>query len=349
MDRLLPLVLCAALACASGRGAAPRPAEAAGDPLVLHAPELARVRCLLVAPFENGSDAPLAADAATDALVGAVGDTGARAMPLGDLRALFKDTALELPAGMGPSLALELADLVGADAALHGSVEGRAQEASPELVVTLRLTLAGDRRLVYAHSIVVNPVSGERADSAVRRGVLAATQPVLARLGSAGAKRCFDPARAKALRNVALVVSGEKPRAAPAPAARAPRGARTPRQADWARRLAAGERIVVEDLAFSGRSAELQRDGGLADLAGALAETPGAVRLEGFVDATSDRADDQRLSAAMAQAAATRLGQLGVPRQRLTSTGRGGESPLVPNFTARGRAANRRVEVSVAK
>jgi outer membrane protein OmpA-like peptidoglycan-associated protein len=349
MRRLLPVVLCAALACATGRGAAPAAGEAPpGDPLVLHAPELARVRCLLVAPFENGSDAPLAADAATDALAGAVGETGARAMPLADLRALFKDTALELPAGIGPSLALELAELVGADAALHGSVEGRTREGSPEVVVTLRLTLAGDRRVVYAHGIVVNPVSGERTDSAVRRGVLAAAQPVLARLGTAGAKRCFDPARAKALRNVALVVSAEKPKGGAARAS-AGRSARTARQADWARRLAAGERIVVEDLAFAGRTADLQRDAGLADLAGALAETPGAVRLEGFVDATSDRADDQRLSAAIAQAAGVRLTQLGVPRQRLTWTGRGGESPLLPNFTARGRAANRRVEVSVAK
>jgi outer membrane protein OmpA-like peptidoglycan-associated protein len=120
----------------------------------------------------------------------------------------------------------------------------------------------------------------------------------------------------------------------------------TPRQAEWARRLAAGERVVVDDVAFSGRTADLLRDGGLADLAIALAASPGvAVRLEAFVDTTSDRPADDRLSGAMAHAAAERLLQLGVERTRLTWAGRGGESPLLPNFTARGRATNRRVEV----
>jgi outer membrane protein OmpA-like peptidoglycan-associated protein len=46
----------------------------------------------------------------------------------------------------------------------------------------------------------------------------------------------------------------------------------------------------------------------------------------------------------MAQAAARELADLGVPRDRVTAAGRGGESPRLPNFTARGRAANRRVE-----
>ena len=65
------LALCAALACAGERP--PPPAKPpASEPAVLRAPELARVRCLLVAPFENGSDAPRAGEAATAALVGAV-------------------------------------------------------------------------------------------------------------------------------------------------------------------------------------------------------------------------------------------------------------------------------------
>lgn len=352
MKRSLPVLLATALACATTRGG--EPALSPGEPALLHAPELARVRCLVVAPFENGSDAPGAAESATAALVAAVEQTRARVMPVDELRALFRDTALELPAGLGPSLALELADLLGADGALYGSVEGRSRADSPELAVTMRLTLAGERRLVYAQTIIVTPASDERTDSAVRRGVLAAAQPVLARLGAAGAKRCFEPARVRALRDVALVVSGD-PRArvapaAPARAAAGPARVRTARQAEWARRLAAGERVVVDDLAFAGRTAELQRDGALADLAAALAESPAlSVRLEGFVDATADRADDQRLSAAMAQAAGQRLVDLGVPRQRLTWTGRGGDGPLLPNFTARGRAANRRVEVSVVR
>jgi outer membrane protein OmpA-like peptidoglycan-associated protein len=87
----------------------------------------------------------------------------------------------------------------------------------------------------------------------------------------------------------------------------------------------------------------------LADLAAALLARPGLrVRVEGFVDATSDRSGDQRLSAAMAHAAGMRLLELGVPRRQLTWAGRGGESPVLPSFTARGRAANRRVEAVAA-
>jgi flagellar motor protein MotB len=48
----------------------------------------------------------------------------------------------------------------------------------------------------------------------------------------------------------------------------------------------------------------------------------------------------------MAQAAARRLVELGVESGRLSVAGRGSDSPLVPNFTARGRAANRRIEAS---
>jgi len=99
-------------------------------------------------------------------------------------------------------------------------------------------------------------------------------------------------------------------------------------------------------VAFAGRSAELQRDGGLADLAAALQAQPSLnVRIEGFVDTTSDRAADQKLSSAMAQAAAKRLAERGILKQRITFAGRGGASPILPNFTARGRSANRRLEV----
>jgi outer membrane protein OmpA-like peptidoglycan-associated protein len=126
-------------------------------------------------------------------------------------------------------------------------------------------------------------------------------------------------------------------RAAPAP--------RTPRQADWAKRLGAAERFVVEDVAFEPRTPELLREAGLADLAAALLAEPSAsVRLEGFVDATGDRAADQKLSLAMARAVADGVVRLGIPRRRVTFDGRGGESPRLPNFTVRGRAANRRVE-----
>jgi outer membrane protein OmpA-like peptidoglycan-associated protein len=254
---------------------------------------------------------------------------------------------------------------------LYGSVEGRSQEISPELLVTVRLSLASDHRLLLAKSVLVTPVTGERADSSVRRAVLAAAGPAFANLGDAGRKRCFDPERTKALRKLALAEAAEA-RAAHAPApptlplpppppGTAPAGAspvpvqpaasptrttpRTPRQAEWAKRLEAGGRIVLEDVTFQARTSDLVRDAGLADLAVALAAQPGlSVRLEGFVDATSDRSADHKLSFAMARAAADRLAQLGIARQRLAFSGRGADSPRLPNFTVRGRAANRRVE-----
>jgi outer membrane protein OmpA-like peptidoglycan-associated protein len=119
----------------------------------------------------------------------------------------------------------------------------------------------------------------------------------------------------------------------------------TDRQASWARRLVAGERVVLEDVSFAGRTAQLDRVTGLEDLAAALAAVPdGRIRLDGFVDATSDGPGDGLLSRAMAQAVADRLAALGVSTARLAPSGRGSDQPVVPNFTARGRATNRRVE-----
>lgn len=362
MRRIGPaLLLTGALGCA---GAPPTPPEAAPAGGILRAAELARVRCLLLAPLENGTDAPLAADAATGALVSAVDGSRTKVFPVPELRALFRDTPLELPPGVAPSLALELAQLVGADAALWGSVEGRAADGGSDLVITLRLSLAGDHQLLFADSAVVRLEPGERVEPVVRKAAVELARPLLARLGDAGKKRCFDADRTRALRKYALAeasaadaaaacVAGHAPQAAPPPAAQRPAPAaapapepRTPRQAEWARRLAGGGRVFVEELAFAGRSARVETDRGVGDLAQALLAVPAVrVRVEGFVDTTSDRAADARLSAAMAQAVARRLVELGVPAQRVESSGRGSESPILPNFTARGRAANRRVEV----
>jgi outer membrane protein OmpA-like peptidoglycan-associated protein len=324
--------------------------------------ELARVRCLLVAPFENGSDTPVAADAATAAVLSGIDATRTRVFPIPELRGIFKDTPLDLPAGVPPSLALELGEILGADAALWGSIEGRGKEAG-EMLVTIRLSLVADHQLLFADTALVHLAPGERLEDSIRRAVFDVVQPMLTRLGDPARKHCFDPERIKSLRRFAI---GETPDAKSAQAAAAARSAkqgaaaeaarppaptpeavepRTPRQAEWAKRLAAGGRVLVEDVSYGGRSPELQRDTGLVDLAVALRAEPGiTVRIEGFVDGTTDRAADVKLSAAMAQAAGKRLADLGIPKQRITWTGRGGESPIVPNFTARGRSANRRIE-----
>ena len=356
--RLLRLALPALAACAIAR-----------EPVVPEAPpnavELARVRCLLVAPLENVSDVGLAAEAAAGAVLASIDPDRTRVYPVRELRALFRDTPLELPEGIPPSLALELADILGADAALYGSVEGRWRSGDRRLVVTLRLSLAGSRDLLLAETVEVVPAPGEAPEDAVRRSVAAATRPVLTHLGSPPAPReCYDPARFARLRALATGQAARtpppprpdsaSPAGAPPPAtaavpaaARAPKAVppRNPRQADWARRLAVRERFVVEGVAFEGRTGHLGRAPGLADLAGALAAAPEVdVRLEAFVDATPDPDKDAQLSLQMAQAAGQKLVELGVPRRRISWAGRAGERPILPNFTAKGRAANRRIE-----
>jgi outer membrane protein OmpA-like peptidoglycan-associated protein len=377
-----PLFTCLAVvsaACATSTGPPPATALPAPDAsaTVLRAPELARVRCLVVAPFENASDAPFAAEAATGALLGGIDPARTRVFPVPELRALFRDTPLELPEGVSPSLALELAQLLDADAALYGAVEGRTRDGAGGALVTLRIALAGGRDLLFADAVPVRAAAGEPIEAAVRRAVTEGARPVLARLGAPGRSDCFARERTEKLRALALADARATATPAPAPSAPPPPAAsaapapvperpvvaaprprperpepapapatRSPRQAEWAKRLAAGGgRILVEDATFDGRSPALARDGGLADLTAALLSVPGArIRLEAFVDATSEAETDLRLSEEMAEAAVQRLVELGMPRGRLTWSGRGGESPILPNFTARGRAANRRIE-----
>ncbi len=351
MRRTAAALLLAA-ACATQRGAQPAAAPPSRPGKILHPTALAQVACLVVAPFENGSDAPLAAQAATSALLSGVEAGPTRVFPIGELRELFKDTPLELPQGIPASLALELAELLGADAAVWGSVAGRSKEGG-ELLVTVQLALPKDHRVLFADTAVVKVPSGIRPDGLVRRAVLDVARPMLSGLGDPARRRCFDPERTRALRRLALAEGrpADRPPASAAPpataVARAPgEAALTPVQAEWAKRLAAGERVVVDGVRFAGRSPTLVQATGLTDLRAVLLAQPTVkVRVEAFVDATPNRAADAKLSRKMAQEAGKRLVALGVAPPRVTWAGRGSESPILPNFTARGRAANRRVEV----
>lgn len=340
----------------------PAPSVVSAELGIFRAAELARVRCLIVAPFENASNSPLVAEAATGAVLSGLSASGTRVFPVKELRALFRDTPVELPEGVPPGLAMELAQLVGADAAIYGTVEGTSGRTDPGLVVSVRLALSPQRELLYATTFAVAPRRGETAESAVRRTLSETTHGMIVRLGNSRGGSCFDRHRLDSLRSLALAEGAQKPPApapppppAPAPGpAPVPDPARTPtphtstltvRQREFAQRLARREQFIVDDIAFQGRTAQLQRDSGLADLAFALVTTPEArVRIEGHVDTTNDPLEDARLSTAMAQAAADRLADLGVPRDRIQVEGRGSDSPRLPNFTVRGRSANRRIE-----
>lgn len=361
MRSLAPLLGISLLAsCAAGRPAE-APSVVSAELGIFRAAELARVRCLVVAPLENASNAPLAAEAATTSLLAGVSATGTRVFPVKELRAIFRDTPIELPEGIPPGLAMELAQLVGADAAIYGTVEGAA-DGDPGLVVSVRLALSPERQLLYASTFGVKARPGETVETAVRRSLSAATHEMFLRLGGFRGGSCFDRKRLESLRSLAVAEASPRPVAAPpvatpppapppppAPAA-APSApprpvAWTPRQKEWAQLITGQESFIVEEVSFAGRTSQLQRDSGLADLAIALLSTPGGrVRIEGHVDATNDSPADMRLSLAMAQAAADRLRDLGIPSSRIQVSGRGSQNPRLPNFTARGRNTNRRIE-----
>jgi outer membrane protein OmpA-like peptidoglycan-associated protein len=342
------LPLLAACAGVSTRASPPAP-----EPVLFLPAELARVRCLLLAPVESATDEPLAAAAATRALEAGIDPARTQVLPVAELRAMLADTPLELPAGVSGGMALELAELLGADGALYGTVEGRGRGREPGMVVTLRLILLGGRELAFAATGPVVAAPGEPLESAVRRSTVVLARPALDRLGAPGPRSCFDQGRRDALRAAATALrsgSAPPPPAEEPPVATGATALRTARQRDWARQLRERGRVTLEEVAFAGRSADLVREAGLADLALVLGAAPAlTVRLVGYVDASGDPAGDARLSMAMAQAAARRLVELGVEAGRIGVAGRGGESPLVPNFTARGRAANRRIEASVPR
>jgi outer membrane protein OmpA-like peptidoglycan-associated protein len=362
------LALAAACATAEHPVAPPREPEAT----VLVPAQLAKVGCLVVAPFEDVSDRPKLGEVATTALVSSVDPEQTRVFPVEDLRRLFKGTSLELPGhGVSPRLALELAEKVRADAALYGAVEGSAAVGGAGLVVTVRLQATAGRELVFANAAPVRIEANEQVEVALRRALLVAARPMLLKMGAPGERTCFDPElvrRARVMRATASVVA--QPAAplpvpppaldpavlaaagavaaghAPAPAAVTKIDPRADRRAELARKLQAGERFVLDDVEFAGRTTLLEQESGLEDLAGALADVPKAtVRVEVFVDATSNAQKDAGDSMAQAMAVVRRLVSLGVARERIAQVAKGGAEPVAPNMTAKGRAANRRVEV----
>ncbi len=374
----LALALAAACATAERAPAPPPPPPPPPPPEArVGAPhQLAKVRCLVVAPFEDTSDGPKLGAVATGALVSSIDPENTRVFPVDDLRRLFKGTSLELPSqGVPPRLAIELAEKVKADAVLYGSVEGSANPASAGLVVTVRLHATAGREVLFANVASVRPEGKEQVEVALRRALLIGARPMLLALGAPGERTCFDPElvrRARVMRAAPTIaaappcpepeapppgttagVAAEAPPPGPAPAiAAVPQKAdgRADRQAELVRRLRAGERFVLEDVEFAGRTTVLVQEDGIGDLARAMGDVPKAqVRIEVFLDATGNKQKDASESMAQAMAVVRRLVALGVARERIAQVAKGGKDPVAPNFTAKGRAANRRVEVVALK
>lgn len=345
----LSALVAAATACAGGpsrRDGAAAPGEPARA--LVRGAELARVRCLLVAPVVNASNVPEAGDAANAALLATVARSTARPLPPAALAAVFRGTPFELPDGLDAEAGLELAQILGADAVLSGTVEGRARGSDGELYLTLRIALAEGRQVIFASAAPVQPI-GETPAEAVARVIKESLAPASTRLGSAvDAGVCFEQSRLQRIRALALE-RGKPPEPAvrpanvtiqPAPPKLSGQGAA------FAAALAARKRFVLEGVEFRGRSAVIEsHDPAVTSLAAAMRNLPEVrVRLEGFVDRSRDGPGDARLSMEMAVAVRDLLMVMGIPKERVSLGGRGGARPRLPNASAKGRAANRRVE-----
>ena len=80
------LIAVALLGACAGERPIPSPSVVSAELGIFRAAELARVRCLVVAPLENASNAPLAAQAATTSLLSGISATGTRVFPVNELR-----------------------------------------------------------------------------------------------------------------------------------------------------------------------------------------------------------------------------------------------------------------------
>jgi OOP family OmpA-OmpF porin len=121
--------------------------------------------------------------------------------------------------------------------------------------------------------------------------------------------------------------------------------------ADFATRLEAEGRVVLEGLAFATGSGEIAvgAEDVMAELAAYLAANPTRrVALVGHTDAQGSLSANVALSKERAQAVADRLVEAhGVSQEQLQAEGMGWLAPRATNLTPEGREANRRVEVVV--
>ena len=114
-----------------------------------------------------------------------------------------------------------------------------------------------------------------------------------------------------------------------------------------------GEYLIVnmpQDLLFAVDSASVRPDlrADLSTVASSLLRYPNSrIEVIGHTDNTGSAAYNQDLSERRARAVQAALQQAGVPAARLTAIGRGESQPVASNYTAQGKAANRRVEISI--
>ena len=106
--------------------------------------------------------------------------------------------------------------------------------------------------------------------------------------------------------------------------------------------------VTIGDVLFATNQATLNPNGmsTLRKLAAVLRENPdGTLLVEGFTDSTGSASYNQDLSQRRANAVASALGEMGVPRDRISMKAYGQAFPVASNDNASGRQQNRRVEI----
>ena len=106
--------------------------------------------------------------------------------------------------------------------------------------------------------------------------------------------------------------------------------------------------VTIGDVLFATNQATLTPNGmsTLRKLADVMAQNPNrTVLVEGFTDSTGSSSYNQELSQRRAEAVASALGSLGVPRDRISMKAYGQAFPVASNDNASGRQQNRRVEI----
>ncbi|MEX5744198.1 OmpA family protein [Massilia sp. X63] len=106
--------------------------------------------------------------------------------------------------------------------------------------------------------------------------------------------------------------------------------------------------VTIGDVLFATNQASLTPNGmsTLRKLADVMAQNPNrTVLVEGFTDSTGSSSYNQELSQRRAEAVASALGSMGVPRDRIAMKAYGEAFPVAPNDTASNRQLNRRVEI----
>lgn len=106
--------------------------------------------------------------------------------------------------------------------------------------------------------------------------------------------------------------------------------------------------VTIGDVLFGLDKASLTPNGmsTLRKLADFMVQNPNrTVLVEGFTDSTGSSTYNQELSQRRANAVATALAQLGVPRDRIAMRAYGEAYPVAPNDSAANRQLNRRVEI----